>query len=427
MEDLTGKTDSGTPPDTQLLHTEWNPFVQEFKNLIVTYSGQTMSVADLEQITKAIVFLVGSGDFYAAGGTGNAQTLSSVTHPAPPQYVTGMLVRWVPTATNTGNATINVGGLGVKDIRRFDGTDLQAGDITAGRPTTAFYNGTQFRIPTWAIPASTAALPSGYIRGLTFTPPAADLTHDVTFQPGQCREAGNAANLTLGAALTKRFDGASIALGTGQTGFPTISLTRAAATWYRVFMVGKTSGAVDFGFDTSATAANLLADFAAVDGAGWTYYRQLGWIRTQAGDATAFERFVQYPHEPGLFQWVAYDIRVDQNRDLDDLTTRQTKSLAAVCPPGAVAEVTVLIEDASGSGTANRYGILADKNQADTTPSSSAHNVHTNTSPGSNQGARMPSGAVRVQVDASSEFYERWDAGGSLFRTLQVPRWHFAR
>lgn len=423
MEDLTGQVDEVD----SITALEWNNFQQEFKNLIATYSGQTMSSGDLAQLTKAIVLLVGSGDHYAGGGTGNAQVLTGVAKPTPPIYSVGMRVRWVPSATNTGNATIDVGGLGAKNIRRFDGSNLQAGDITTGRAVVAFYNGTEFRIPTWGIPASSAALPSGFITGLTFSPSSADLTHDLVFESGQCRDAGNAANLVLASPLTKRFDGASLAVGTGQTGFPTSSLSRSANTWYRVFVVGHTDGRTDVGFDTDAAATNLLADYVSADIAGWTYYRQVGWIKTQTGASDAFVPFVQYAAEPGVFQWVAHVIDVDANRDLDDLLTRQTKSLAAVCPPGAVAEVTVLIEDASGSGTANRYGILADKNQADTTPSSSAHNVHTNTSPGSNQGARMPSGTVRVQVDASSEFYERWDAGGSLFRTLQVPRWRFLR
>lgn len=424
MDDLTGKVDSSGPPDGQLAAAEWNQLAQEVVNLL-GYATLTASGADLEQVAKAIAHLPAAADFYTGGGTANAQTLTIIARPGAAGFVVGLRVRWKPVADNTGATTINVNSLGVKDLRRPDGTVLQAGDLSTARVAEAYYDGAgHFRLTPGSLPLSTAALPAGFIAGLTFTPPAADLDHDVTFAPGQCRDTTNAGNLALAAALTKRFDGASIALGTAQTGFPTVSLTRAAATWYRVFIVGHTDGRVDFGFDTSATAVNLLADLVSIDAAGWTRYRQLGWVRTTDGDATALVPFVQYASDPGVFEWVKRDV-VAFNGTL--VTTRTARSLAAHCPPLAVAEVHVTIEPPSGASTERRNLLLTDKNQADFAPSNTLHTLTTQSAAGAGTNAWTPMGTVLVEVDASSEVYERWDEAESWTRTLQVHRFRFAR
>lgn len=427
MNDLTGKVDSAGPPTGVLTADEWNQLAEEIRALIFDWGGMTPSGGDLAQIGKAISAAVSSFDFYSCSGAANTYTSNPIARPAPAVLTNGMRVRCIPSANNTGASTINVASLGVKNIKRPDGTALQAGDISTSRMLELVYisGAGEFRMTPGSLPASSAALFPGFISGLVFTPPSSDLTHDLTFTAGQCRDATNAGNLVLAAALTKRFDGASIALGTGQTGFPTTSLTRAAATWYRVFIVGHTDGRVDFGFDTSATAANLRADLVSIDSAGWSYYRQLGWVRTQSGDANAFVPFAQYAAEPGVFQWVETNIVVDADAAL--VTTRTARSLASLVPPGAVAHVLVAMQDSSGSGTANRYGFITDKNQADYTPSATAHNVASKTSPGAFGNGWTPATEVRVEVDASSEVYERWNSAGSIQRTLLVPRFSFAR
>ena len=427
MEDLSGKVDSAGPPTGVLPASEWNQLGEELRALIQDWGGMTPAAGTLDQIGKAISLAVGAFDFFNCTGAANTYTASIASRPGPAILSNGMRVRFVPSVTNTGASTVNVNGLGVKNIKRPDGSALQAGDISTTRMIELYYTtgAGEFRMAPGALPLSTAALASGYITGLVFTPPSADPSHDVTFAPGQCRDTTNAGNLVLAAALTKRFDGASIALGTGQTGFPTVSLTRAASTWYRVFIVGHTDGRVDAGFDTSATAVNLLADLVSIDVAGWTYYRQLGWVRTQSGDVNAFVPFVQYAAEPGVFQWVEHNVVIDQNAAL--VTTRTARSLATVVPPGAVAHITVAIEDHSGGGATNRYGFFTDKNQADYAPSSTAHNIGTKTAPGASQDAWTATGSVRVEVDSASEIYERWNTGGGLERTLFVPRFSYAR
>lgn len=80
----------------------------------------------------------------ADGGPANAYTLT----PADPlpSYTSRMLAVFVPTAANTGAATLNISGLGAKPILSVSGIPLVAGDLTAGRFYSTFYDGASFRL-----------------------------------------------------------------------------------------------------------------------------------------------------------------------------------------------------------------------------------------------------------------------------------------
>ena len=57
-------------------------------------------------------------------------------------YVTGMRFRAKVVNSNTGAATLNVRGLGAKDIVDFDGNALTGAEFTAGRIYQFFFDGT---------------------------------------------------------------------------------------------------------------------------------------------------------------------------------------------------------------------------------------------------------------------------------------------
>jgi len=78
------------------------------------------------------------------GGSANAYTVTPTN--ALPSYTSRLSVIFSPTAANTGAATINVSGLGAKDIKRIDGSALVAGDLASGSIYAAIYNGTEFRL-----------------------------------------------------------------------------------------------------------------------------------------------------------------------------------------------------------------------------------------------------------------------------------------
>lgn len=78
------------------------------------------------------------------GGAANAYTLTPAQQLLA--YSTKMLAVFVPTAGNTGATTLNISNLGAKEVVSVAGVPLVAGDLTAGRFYTAFYDGTRFRL-----------------------------------------------------------------------------------------------------------------------------------------------------------------------------------------------------------------------------------------------------------------------------------------
>lgn len=81
-----------------------------------------------------------------AGGTGNALTLAAT--PTIASYVSGQIFTFIALAANTGAVTVNVDGLGLKDIKDATGTALGASTIAAGGNYAIQYNGSagEFRL-----------------------------------------------------------------------------------------------------------------------------------------------------------------------------------------------------------------------------------------------------------------------------------------
>ena len=81
-----------------------------------------------------------------AGGTADAITLTLPY--APTAYAEYQKFTFKPSANNTGAVTINVNGLGVKDLEKDDGdgtlTALEADDLKANIPVDVIYDGTDF-------------------------------------------------------------------------------------------------------------------------------------------------------------------------------------------------------------------------------------------------------------------------------------------
>ena len=125
-----------------------NGFKSENNNLIVG-SGQSLLTTDNQQTHKAVAHYAGVGDFYVDSGVANAYVLSTTgSQVAPPTYATGMRIRFVAgTVNGTGASTVNVAGLGVKNlVQDFGGTPTEVGDMRTDVVTEAYYDGTEFRI-----------------------------------------------------------------------------------------------------------------------------------------------------------------------------------------------------------------------------------------------------------------------------------------
>lgn len=73
-------------------------------------------------------------------------TLIGTSVPAYTAYVAGMTLSFVPVATNTGAVTIDVDGLGAKNIYVGSSTAMVGGEIVAGRIAQIEYDGTRFQL-----------------------------------------------------------------------------------------------------------------------------------------------------------------------------------------------------------------------------------------------------------------------------------------
>jgi len=58
----------------------------------------------------------------------------------------GQMLSFKAGAANTGASTLNVNGLGAKDIKKNGSADLAANDIKSGQVVTVIYDGTQFQM-----------------------------------------------------------------------------------------------------------------------------------------------------------------------------------------------------------------------------------------------------------------------------------------
>jgi len=118
----------------------------------VLTTGQTpdsdtgISDTNVKQLSTAIAIHAAGGNYYIDSGLADAyvlgvQTISGTPMVAPNVFFNGMSCRFIANVSNTGTSTVNVASLGIKTIRKNNGTDiLAAGDIIADYLYTIIYN-----------------------------------------------------------------------------------------------------------------------------------------------------------------------------------------------------------------------------------------------------------------------------------------------
>ena len=171
-------------------------------------------------------------------------------------------------------------------------------------------------------------------------------TTDIDITTGRIEESGQTKILNLSSVLTKEIDN-DWSAGNGG-GFPT-GITLATDTWYRVFIIAKTDGTTDAGFDTSATATNLLADAT-----GYTLFRRIGWARTN-GSSNILPFLAN-----GLNSYV-WDVMKDEGIS----TNASGVSFTCDVPPSQIGQFVYTI--AVNTGT-QKTGILTQTAQTNTAP-----------------------------------------------------------
>lgn len=252
---------------------EYNNIVGAPKNLIEN-SGQTIDSSNT-QLSKAVANYVASGSFYTDSGIADAYVLNTTgSFQAPTQYVDGMEIRFRTSNTNTGASTINVNGLGVKNIKNSDGTtDILAGFISNNRDISLrFYNDcfipsneiTQAAIST----AGQSLLPDQ----ITISN-GTDSDHDIDFTAGNFNF-DDGSGQAVATALTKQIDAAWVE-GDNAGGLDTGSVA-ADSTYYCFAIYNPTTSTADFLFSTSSSSPTLPSGYTkkkriaslVTDGAG---------------------------------------------------------------------------------------------------------------------------------------------------------------
>jgi hypothetical protein len=131
---INGNPSTGTmgsiPPAASIEYPQ-----REIVNLI-NAAGLTPDNADLNQLARAIQ----SGKIIFGVDSGTANVYSIVLTPPLLSYYDGLAVWMLPANSNSGPSTININGIGVRNIVRRGGAPLQAGDMPAQYKSLLTYN-----------------------------------------------------------------------------------------------------------------------------------------------------------------------------------------------------------------------------------------------------------------------------------------------
>lgn len=111
-----------------------------YKFVLKTSTGVTIGTYDnIPAIDDPTVF----NNLITVTGT---NTLIGTSVPPATAYVAGMTISFVPVATNTGAMTIDLDGLGAKNIYVGSSTPMTGGEIVSGRIAQLEYDGTRFQL-----------------------------------------------------------------------------------------------------------------------------------------------------------------------------------------------------------------------------------------------------------------------------------------
>lgn len=126
----------------------------------IANDGQTTPVANLPMATfrhTNVGNAVARNEYAAAGqvqdsslqwltAVAGTDTITASIAPGPAAYTAGQTFRFLSAGANTTAAvTLNINGLGAKNLTKFSAQPLNAGDIASSQIVTVVYDGTQFQ------------------------------------------------------------------------------------------------------------------------------------------------------------------------------------------------------------------------------------------------------------------------------------------
>lgn len=228
----------------------------------------------------------------------------------------------------------------------------------------------------------------GYIDGLTLSNNSTDSDHDIDIFVGIARDAGDALNMVLSTMLTKQIDG-TWAAGNDAGGLAD-ALSVASGTWYHVHLLSSADAStVDAGFDTSNSAANLLADTAVI-AAGLTKYRRIGSVLTDGSS-----NIVLFVQNGNVFEWQEAINDLSLSNSLNT-----TARLDVLSVPTGIDGILAMM-DISGGDTSGWSILVSSPLNSDVAVSQSHSNI--------GGSAARAGGRFIVPVDASAQVRSRAD------------------
>jgi hypothetical protein len=111
---------------------------------LTEYAGFQPTNDDLEQLTRGV--RQGVNYILATYNPAAPNDLKVALDPTLDTYRPGLVLRVKIPIANTGSATLEVDGLGAKQIRRANGAVLSAGDLVAGMVAALVYDGAAFQM-----------------------------------------------------------------------------------------------------------------------------------------------------------------------------------------------------------------------------------------------------------------------------------------
>ena len=243
---------------------------------------------------------------------------------------------------------------------------------------------------------------------------------DIVITAGVARGEADDGTIATSASFTKQID-ATWAVGTAAGGFPTTALTLADGTNYRVFAIAKQGGTgSDYGFDTSATAVNLIAEAVLVDSAyAGALYRQLGWV-TYTSAGAGIRLFRSPTREPEKVFYAAGIVTL--------LITESTTAAVAHTldvPPDVTAIYGFRVNMVDDSGQTNRYFNLTHTAVTDAACSATNFTHHAKEETETDQVYFFAH--QELEVDSSSQINVRWSGGTDNNGTLYSQGFIFHR
>ncbi len=298
MDDLSSKITGSTYTAAE--------FVQFFSEVlqIITNSGITPSDLDLEQVAKALSTQIPSVAFMTATGTMPTKVLTAVApHQAVDSLVGGMELRFRSSDANVATgATLNVDGLGAKDVFKEDGSPLAVGDIITTKDARVRFDtssGGRFLLIN---PQGSQSFRAGHIFGglMTWIDSGGGVFNDVQIDACECRDTVDERDGKTTSTFVKEFD-AAFAFGSFNGGWGGFGARGVGTTVY-FFMIIKKDGTIDYGWDDAINAANLLAAAVVLDGTGWVGYRLMAPMIVDSITNTKLVPFLHDKHDLSHFR-----------------------------------------------------------------------------------------------------------------------------